>query len=207
MRLAARLRADALRRRQARLPQAHFSAFICSLGRAARFSWRSWRCGLCWSHRRASARRGVDGRAPGHHGGHGTGDRVVVPGPGAVPLQHAGRSVVGLIGRVAGGERCFASRMAIGALAVLAGVDDCASPAPPGCLPPRSCNRSSPISAAFVPIPPAWRCSKRGRCFSTPAIGTGRSRGCFSAAASTSARSRCWHWRCRSGDRAAPIIC
>ena len=29
-----------------------------------------------------------------------------------------------------------------------------------------------------------WRCSRRGRCFCTPATGSGRSRGCFSAAGS-----------------------
>ncbi len=52
----------------------------------------------------------VHGHQHGHHGGNRTGYRVVVPGPGAVPLQHAGRVGDGLTGRFAGGEVLCVSR-------------------------------------------------------------------------------------------------
>ena len=95
-------------------------------------------------------------------------------------------SLAGLLAAVAGGDvlRVIASAIALGRAGGAGDrdrrrrLDVCAGARATG---------ASPISIASVPIPRAWRCSRRGRCFSTPATGPGRSRGCFSAAAFTSA--------------------
>ena len=155
---------------------------ICWRGPAARISCSSSRCGSCSP--RSSRRPAAPSTRRPHHGdrgGHRAGDRAAssrIPRCSATTRRSPRWS--GLLAAVAGGDVVCADRIGDRRLAVLAAVDDRDRRRSPGCSCPALVQPGRrPISIASVPIPRAWRCSKRGRCFSTPATGRGRSRGSF----------------------------